>query len=256
MLMPTLAHSAEGSDSIFVKNSVETSTSMENNAVSLVGYTDIKPQVVKESNTVDMFIESNPIVVRNSISKIDLMDSTPSALNDWYSQKQRDDNISMQILTSWGLTSTIVGGVLMLGDDTDFGLMTASWGIINAGLGISALLSRKKEVYTHKDLLRDEILFNRIIAINSALNMSYILGGLALSHINDSPRLNSYGDAIIIQGAFLLIFDTVLLINSSGRLNRLVSLKEAVTIAPSLINTPSGQNLNYTNLGINVKFSL
>jgi hypothetical protein len=179
-----------------------------------------------------------------------------SSLDLWNRQKYEDDKLSMKILTSWGLISTVGGGMLMLGDHTDFGLMTASWGIINAALGINALYFSQNQEHTYEVILRDEILFNRIIAINSALNVSYILGGLALNYLNDSPRLNNYGNAIIIQGAFLLVFDSVLLINSSRRLNRLVSLKEAVTIAPSPINTPFDKNLNYRNLGISVKFSL
>lgn len=256
MLMPTLAKSAVIRDARFVKSAIENDTSTDSASVSSNGFIQRNPLTHSQSIYIKGSLQSKSSLGNKPISKNGISVANPSALDHWYHQKLEDDNASMKILTYWGLVSTIGGGMLMFGDQNDFGLMTASWGIINAALGINALYFTQNQEHTYEDILRDEILFNRIIAINSALNVSYILGGIALNHLNDSPRLNSYGNAIIIQGAFLLVFDSILLLNSSRRLNRLISLKEAVTIAPSPIKTPFDKNLNYRNLGISVKFNL
>jgi len=95
-----------------------------------------------------------------------------------------------------------------------FWQMMAMWNIFNLSLALISLLFSKPltsfAVMEVASLLTQTQLF---VAFNWALNLSYILIGLGLRLIGSyrqEPQLRGYGMAIVIQGAFLLAFDTAL----------------------------------------------
>jgi len=137
-------------------------------------------------------------------------------------QQQR----AMRILLGWGSANLIAGGALATQQDyRDFGYMTAGWGIVNAAIAAFSLLGNESysRETSYETILKDEAFFNRILAINSGLNVAYISVGFAMNNLGDSSRVQQFGTAVMIQGAFLLGFDTWLLVNSSRRLGDLAA---------------------------------
>lgn len=134
---------------------------------------------------------------------------------------------AMIILLGWGALNVLAGSALALGEEyRDFGIMTAGWGAVNAGIATFALFG--SDVYTtstsFETVLRDEQLFNRILAINTGLNAGYMGVGFTMNYLGNSSRTRQFGTAVMAQGAFLMAFDLWLLTSSNSRLRELAVL--------------------------------
>ena len=108
------------------------------------------------------------------------------------------------ILTSWGLTS-IVMGVTLFFFQVDF-LRSMSyqfliWGLINFILGIIPLI--RNSVPNRSKLYK-------ILLVNSLLDIIYILVSLLLIFqiLFEGESSVGHGFGVLIQGLFLLFFDT------------------------------------------------
>ena len=118
----------------------------------------------------------------------------------------------------WGGTSVAIGLVLIaLGDSfwRAFGIQASAWGAID---GAIALLGRR--AFTRRRALLDDPLrpshmqketlnLRRLLWINAGLDVVYVVGGgvLALTLGTREPSWYGHGAGIIVQGAFLLVFD-------------------------------------------------
>ncbi len=112
----------------------------------------------------------------------------------------------------WALNGWAVGnmsgmvGTIDLEDPQSqaFYQMNAGWNVVNAGLASFALLDNKP--------IRPKKLA-KIFWINAALDVLYIAGGAALRHQGlekNNPQWVGWGDSIILQGGFLLTFDSLM----------------------------------------------
>lgn len=77
-----------------------------------------------------------------------------------------------------------------------FWLMSGLWGLIDGLIVLYAMLSEPL----------DDATFRQVLWINSGLDVAYIVTGILLSS-RSRPRLQGFGNAIIIQGVFLLGLD-------------------------------------------------
>lgn len=75
-------------------------------------------------------------------------------------------------------------------------LMTAVWALINAAIAYGGWLGAEPD----PDRLR------QILWINAGLDILYITAGLGL-WLRPRPMLKGFGLAIVVQGAFLFLFD-------------------------------------------------
>jgi hypothetical protein len=126
-----------------------------------------------------------------------------------------------RILGTWAALSALAGGLgflLLSGEAAHFGLMSLTWGWVNGG--IAAYL-----YYHHREELRKPLSpfrqlevqghAEKIILFNAGLDVAYILGGLALRQHGLLPGLTyaelwkGFGAAVILQGSFLLLQDSL-----------------------------------------------
>ena len=112
----------------------------------------------------------------------------------------------MWALNGWALgNATSLANVM--NDDpqsASFHQMNIGWNLVNAGLA-SYALSNNKPIEPQK--------LERIFWINSALDVVYIASGLWLRTEGEkrgNPQWIGWGDSIMIQGGFLLAFDSVM----------------------------------------------
>ena len=159
-----------------------------------------------------------------------------SNLETWYSHKLQQDRDAMFTLLSWGTTSTLTGGLMLITGREHFGLMTASWGVINLGIAGYGLLTAPSPGadITFSKALRNEKRLRNFLIINSALNVGYVAAGAALWRHSDSRRIKEYGAAIVGQGVFLMIFDAAYLVITNRRLEKLQILPSEAGIGASL----------------------
>ena len=122
---------------------------------------------------------------------------------------------SMGVLGSWALlniTTGIYGSLHSQEDKKAFWQMNAGWNIINiaiAGFGYYA----KPELYDFQSAIHQQSSIQQFLALNIGLDIAYMLGGLYLkekSNTTSQAHLLGFGNSLIVQGAFLLLFDCVL----------------------------------------------
>ncbi|MFU8859002.1 MAG: DUF6992 family protein [Cyclonatronaceae bacterium] len=169
-------------------------------------------------------------------------DRTPDQI---YHHRLSQQQSAMAVLLGWGLVNVAAGAAISASSPgyRDFGYMTAGWGLVNAGIAAFSLYSGPPfdpASVTIAEYLRDEQLFNRILAVNSGLNVAYIGVGASMARWGSSSRIRQFGSAVIIQGAFLMAFDAFMLWHSSARLG------DALIVVDSLTFPDIGYRLNWS----------
>ena len=112
----------------------------------------------------------------------------------------------MWFLNGWALGNTISLGGLIHEDKrfSSFHQMNVGWNVVNAGLASYAL--HNNEPVIPKKMAR-------IFWINSALDIVYVASGAWLRAEGvkqENPQWVGWGESIMLQGGFLLVFDSVM----------------------------------------------
>lgn len=124
---------------------------------------------------------------------------------------------AMWVLSGWAVANIASGFALRAnrsGSERYFHEMNAFWNLINLGIGAAGLISAYNGD-PNLDLwqtFNEQQKLEKILLVNGALNISYIMTGVYLRErsLNASKkpeRLKGYGNSLILQGAFLLVFD-------------------------------------------------
>ena len=118
-------------------------------------------------------------------------------------------------LLIWSALSVLIGTLLLFG--TPFwrgvGLQGLVWGVIDAAIAGFGLLSlRRKRARPDADapatLAKETRNLRRLLLMNAGLDVLYVVGGTVVLTQFATAFARGNGVGIIIQGAFLLLFDT------------------------------------------------
>ena len=126
----------------------------------------------------------------------------------------------MEVLGGWGILNLGTGAIGWTNASTSearyFFQMNTVWGGVNFGVALlsygSLQKDRKKHLTAAKSLKEQEKI-EKIYFINGCLDVAYIGTGLYLKLAGDSrnsPMMKGYGESLLIQGGFLLIFDGIM----------------------------------------------
>jgi hypothetical protein len=144
--------------------------------------------------------------------------------------RNRIKNTGMQVLGSWAAANIVVGSIGWAstnGQTRSFHQMNTIWNVANLGvaiLGYSSAQRDKNRKYTAKESLAEQKKIEKIFLVNGGLDLVYIGAGLYLNHrgnINNSDQSKGYGKAIVLQGAFLLLFDATMYTSEKRAGNKL-----------------------------------
>ncbi|QDG50006.1 hypothetical protein FIV42_04395 [Persicimonas caeni] len=97
-----------------------------------------------------------------------------------------------------------------------FHQMNAAWNVVNGAIAVGSLIGAGGEDPASFGLLAtiEEAQFiEKVLLFNAGLDIGYIAAGAYLNERGlrkDSDRLVGYGRSVMLQGAFLLVFDGVL----------------------------------------------
>ncbi len=145
-------------------------------------------------------------------------------------QREHIKKSGMEVLGSWAIANIAVGTTASFnttGSTKYFYQMNALWNIANLGAAISGYVSAVKNVdrpLTPAESLKEQRKIETIFLVNGGLDLVYIGGGIYLDHrgnANNSDKLRGYGSGIILQGAFLLLFDGTMYISEKSNGNKL-----------------------------------
>jgi hypothetical protein len=139
----------------------------------------------------------------------------------FYDQSLATQNTGMYILGGWAIANIATGayGWSQYSDQKMyFHQMNLFWNTVNLSIAGFALYSNAQvdfSMMSSEEILGKHLDTERILLINSALDIGYIGTGFLLRHYSGkseerSDLLKGYGNSLILQGGFLLVFDLVL----------------------------------------------
>jgi len=150
--------------------------------------------------------------------------NSQASIEEIYQQQNRITQSGMYVLGGWAVGNLVLNSGLLLGNPEGrtrhFYQMNIYWNLVNASLaGISLIqLNKTKNAELGMvDLLNRQKKLENILLLNVGLDVAYVVGGFYLRELGkDESRnqdlLTGFGNAVILQGSFLLIFDTMLYI--------------------------------------------
>ncbi len=133
--------------------------------------------------------------------------------------RQRRTSRGMGVLLGWSVLNMGTGAVGYFTTDGAtryFHQMNAAWNAVNALIAGFGLANARREDPTQFDSLQtleEGRRLEKILLFNMGLNVAYMSAGAYLWERGrriDDDRLRGYGPSLIVQGGFLLIFDSTL----------------------------------------------
>ncbi|MEL6671774.1 MAG: hypothetical protein AAFR61_06265 [Bacteroidota bacterium] len=126
---------------------------------------------------------------------------------------------AMYVLGGWAIGNIAVGAIMRSrteGTTRYFHEMNAFWNLVNLGLAAGGLFGNMGTDPAGLDLwetYHEQNKLERILLFNMALNVSYMVGGAWLMERSKvvterADRWKGYGQSLILQGGFLLLYDT------------------------------------------------
>ncbi|MGM0478956.1 MAG: DUF6992 family protein [Bacteroidota bacterium] len=156
---------------------------------------------------------------------------------------------SMITLAGWGGSNLVIGGIgwaTAEGEAKYFHQMNAAWGAINLGIALPSLLRHQETADSHQSIIQRQYTTEKILLLNTGLDAAYVSTGFllrSLAHKNPSSaeQLEGFGNAVLVQGGFLLLFDlTQYFIHQNHR------KKQPDAFWGNLSMSPNGIGLRYT----------
>jgi len=160
---------------------------------------------------------------------------------DFYREALTINNTGMGVLGGWAVANITLGAYgwsRQDGQPAYFNQMNLFWNTVNlsiAGLALAGNLRLDYLTLPPPELMEMQAKSQRLYLINGALDVGYMGAGFFLRYLaNRNPRhedrLRGYGNSVILQGAFLFVFDLVMYgLHLSHRNN----FMEQVTLAPA-----------------------
>ena len=153
------------------------------------------------------------------------------ALNDLNQGRLKIQTTSMWVLTGWSVANLAYGGIAASqteGSTKYFNRMNVYWNIVNLGIAapslIGSLRKRNSLPMTLNESIEELHALEKTLLFNAGLDVGYLMGGLyLLERAKNNPdkqdRFKGFGQAVLLQGGFLLLFDatTYLALRKSHR---------------------------------------
>ncbi len=155
-------------------------------------------------------------------------------------ERLKINQTGMTILGSWAILN-LAGGAIMSqrtgGSERYFHQMNAYWNVINlalAGAGLYQAISGDATGLDLAESFQAQNKIEKILLFNTALDLGYMAGGAWMiersrSMSNNPERLRGFGRSIVMQGAFLFIFDLTLYLIHNQHHSELYQLLSQVT---------------------------
>lgn len=122
----------------------------------------------------------------------------------------------MTTLGGWSAGSMLTGGAMLVASESTAvrwaGTQNLVWGAIDGAIALYALHENDalaESTKTAEEWRRERERVSRIFWINVGLDILYVVAGTALVALGRNERAIGSGQGVLVQGTFLLVFDTV-----------------------------------------------
>ena len=131
---------------------------------------------------------------------------------------------AMFVLGGWAVGNIGLGLALRDAETTAgrFHEMNAIWNVVNLGIAGAGLLTLGGPESSALAGWGENLKFEKLLLFNAGLDVGYVLAGLYLTERArrpdaDASRLRGYGRSVMLQGAFLFVFDLANYFLAHGR---------------------------------------
>jgi hypothetical protein len=163
-----------------------------------------------------------------------LMAQVQTDLDNFNKERIHINKTGMTVLTCWSLANVAEGGIGYFsakeGEAKYFHQMNGLWGIINVVFGATGLLQAIKDhrTYDFEKTLKQQQGIEKTFIANAALDLVYVSVGIYLKEnakvdLKRSEKYRGWGNSIIMQGAFLCLFDASMFIAHNHHNNKKLS---------------------------------
>lgn len=131
---------------------------------------------------------------------------------------------ALDVLLAWGLGNMLAGSALALtgsGMQRAIGIQAAAWGTVETAVAIYGTywarqhaLAARSGVLSADTIRAEAERFEFFLALNSAADIAYILGGATVAAKSKRPRIRGAAIGVAIQGTALLVYDLVLTVRT------------------------------------------
>jgi hypothetical protein len=122
----------------------------------------------------------------------------------------------MTTLGGWSAGSMLTGGAMLVASESTAvrwaGAQNVVWGAIDGAIALYALHENDSlagATKTAEEWRRERERVSRNFWVNVGLDVLYVAAGTALVAFGRNERAIGSGQGVLVQGAFLLVFDTV-----------------------------------------------
>jgi len=151
---------------------------------------------------------------------ISVYSQSHASLQDFDSKKMMINKNAMIILGSWAVGNIIIGSIYnfrLNGETKYFHQFNAMWNVVNLGIasfGYFNAINSNPTNLSNVEIIKDFNSLQNFLLLNAGLDVAYITAGLYLRERarNSSKQdlFRGYGNSLILQGSFLLLFDVTL----------------------------------------------
>ncbi len=139
----------------------------------------------------------------------------------FFNQSTEINNKGMLVLGTWAVANISIGAIgwsQSSGERLYFHQMNLFWNTVNlaiAGFAIFGNLTSNYALWPNEEILSKQLRTQNLFLINAGLDIGYMGVGLLLKNMalrkpNNQQRLAGYGNSVILQGAFLFVFDLIM----------------------------------------------
>ena len=182
---------------------------------------------------------------------ISVQGQTDSLLTFHQSRMNINEN-AMLVLGGWAAGNILAGAYgnyKAKGEAKYFHQFNAMWNVVNLGIaafGYFNAVNSDPSSMTNLEILNDYNSLQSFLLLNAGLDAAYIMTGFYLKErAKNSPsaeRLKGYGNSLLLQGGFLLLFDIALYFIHQNNAN--------LNLYPHLESVLAGG----VGIGVNLKF--
>ncbi len=139
-------------------------------------------------------------------------------LQAFNTKRIKDSKTDMMILGGWALGNMAVSGILLgntEGVTKGYHQMNIGWNAVNltiAGFGYLAAMKSNPAAFDLFGSINEHYKIQKIFIFNAGLDVGYMAAGAYVierskSTLKNPEQIKGFGQAIIVNGAFLFVFD-------------------------------------------------
>ena len=154
------------------------------------------------------------------ISQLIAQENISDSLMSFHQSRMVINETAMLVLGGWAAGNILIGtygNFKASGETKYFHQFNAAWNIVNLGIaafGYFNAVNSDPSSMTNLEIIKDFNSLQNLLLLNTGLDVAYIATGFYLKerpkNSSNSERLRGYGNSLLLQGGFLLLFDVSL----------------------------------------------